>query len=323
MNIGFVLAPRFTMTALAGFLDALRLAADDGDRSRQINCQWTIFGDEASNIRSSAGLAVIPWEPMSAPGRFDYIAVVGGLIHGGQKVLPGTNSFLRAAARAGVPLIGLCTGSFILARAGLLDGYEVCVSWFHRKEFEAEFPSLRVQSSRMFTLDRDRITCAGGTSVVHLAAHLIEKHCSRTDALKSLRIILEEQPLPSGAWQPEAIVTRQARDDLVRRAMLTIEQDIAAQIRLGDLAESLGSGLRQLERRFIADIGISLRDYRLHLRLGLAKRMLENTDGSITSIGLDCGFADTSYFSRAFARHVGMPPSAFRRQARSVPVQTS
>src|SRR3546814_2250752 len=82
---------------------------------------------------------------------------------------------------------------FILARAGLLDGYQICVSWFHIGEFKDEFPSLRAESSRMFVIDRDRLTCAGGTSVVHMASHLIEKHCGRAQALKSLRIMIEHQ----------------------------------------------------------------------------------------------------------------------------------
>jgi transcriptional regulator GlxA family with amidase domain len=129
--------------------------------------------------------------------------VVGGLLHGGQKVVPGTQAFLREAARAGVGLVGLCTGSFVLARAGLLDGYLSCVSWFHREDFQAEFPELRLVANRMLVDDRDRMTCAGGTSVVHLAAHLIERHCGRALAGKSLRILIEDQPLPSNTPQPD------------------------------------------------------------------------------------------------------------------------
>src|SRR5262249_3325123 len=148
---------------------------DDGDRSRQIDCSWEVLGNEDELIVSSCGVHVKPWGEMSNPARFDYIVVVGGIMHGGQKVIRGTNTFLRSAARAGVPLIGLCTGPFVLARAGLLKGYEACVSWFHKEEFADEFPDHSVNSSRLFIVDRDRITCAGGTSVVHLAAHLIER----------------------------------------------------------------------------------------------------------------------------------------------------
>src|SRR5918995_2653157 len=316
LRIGFVLAPRFTLTAFAGFVDALRLAADEADRSRQIDCEWTVLGHRERAIASSCGAAVQPWAPMTDPGKFDYIAVVGGLLHGGQTVQPGTYKFLQDAAHAGVAMIGLCTGSFILARAGLLKGYECSVSWFHRDDFLGEFPELNVQTNRMFVVDRDRLTCAGGTSVVHLAAHVIEKHFSASQAVKSLRILLENAPLPSNAWQPESVVTHRAHDSLVQQAMLTIEQNLAEPAPLSKLLRPLGVGARQIERRFIADIGIPPREYRLRLRLARAKWMLEHTDRPVPRIGLECGFADSSHFSRTFRNYFKAQPSRARRLAR-------
>ncbi len=314
LRVGFVLAPRFTLTAFSGFIDAIRLAADEGDRSRPIDCNWAVLANDDILIESSCAVAVKPSAPMVDPASFDYIAVVGGLLHGGQDVLPGTYSFLKSAARIGVPLVGLCTGSFILARAGLLDGYECCVSWLHSDEFALEFPHLRAQSNRMFIVDRDRLTCAGGTSVVHLAAHLIERSCSRAQAIKALRIMIEDQPLPSGAWQPEAIVTRQARDSLVRQAMLMVEQNLDEPRSLAKLATTLGISTRQIERRFMADVGISLREYRLRLRLSRARWMVAHTDRSMTEIGLECGFNDGSHFARFFKAHFGKSPSDHRRE---------
>ena len=316
LRVGFVLTPRFTLTAFAGFVDALRLAADDGDRSRPIACRWAVLGD-ATPIVSSCGAAIQPWDSMTEPERFDYVVVVGGLLHGGQKVLPGTHAFLRAAAKAGVGLVGLCTGSFVLARAGLMDGHVACVSWFHRDDFVHDFPRLQVITNRMFVVDGDRMTCAGGTSVVHLAAHLIARHCSRPLANKSLRILIEEQPLPSNTPQPESVVTRQARDGLVQRAMLLIEQSLSQPDSLGSIAEALGLSPRQLQRRFAGDVGITPREYRLRLRLGRARWMIEHTDLAITDIGLECGFSDGSHFSRAFTRHFEVAPSHLRRAARN------
>ncbi|HZM35994.1 MAG TPA: GlxA family transcriptional regulator [Burkholderiales bacterium] len=317
LRVGFVLTPAFTLTAFAGFIDALRLAADEGDRSRPIECEWTVLGDPGVAITSSCGASVRPWSAMEDPALFDYVVVVGGLLHGGQKLLPGTPAFLRAAAKAAVPLVGLCTGSFVLARTGLLDGYVTCVSWFHRLDFATQFPRLRFVTDRMFVVDRDRMTCAGGTSVVHLAAHLIEKHCGRALASKSLRIMIEDYPLPPDTPQPESVVTRQARDGLVRRAMLLIEQKLGQSDPLPELLAGLGIGVRQLERRFVADVGITPRDYRHQLRLARAKWMLEHTDISVTNIGLECGFGDGSHFSRAFSRRFSRSPLAIRRSQRS------
>lgn len=316
LRVGFVLAHRFTLTAFAGFVDALRLAADEGDRSRPLDCQWTVLGNSSSPVVSSCGATVQPWSEMESPERFDYIVVVGGLLHGGQSVAPGTHAFLRAAAHAGVPLVGVCTGSFVLARAGLLDGYVACVSWFHREDFEREFPRLKVISDRMFMVDRDRISCAGGTSVVHLAAHLIERHCGRAHAAKSLRILIEDQPLGCDAPQPESVITRQAGDGIVRQAMLLIEQRLAHPDLLGEISGELGISMRQLERRFVADVGITPREYRLKLRLARAKWMIEHTDVSVTDIGFECGFGNCSHFSRAFTSHFKTRPSSLRRSGR-------
>jgi transcriptional regulator GlxA family with amidase domain len=312
IRVGFVLTPRFTLTAFAGFVDALRLAADEGDRSRPIDCEWVVLGDTRAPVESSCGAAMQPWAAMENPEAFDYIVVVGGLLHGGQKVSPGTHAFLRAAARKGVALVGLCTGSFVLARAGLMKGYVACVSWYHREDFAREFPDLRLISNQLFVVDRDRMTCAGGTSVVHLAAFLIEKHCGRAQASKSLRILIEDQPLPSRTLQPESVVSRQGQDSMVRRAMLLIEQKLAHPDPLLEISAALGMSLRQLERRFIADVGVTPRNYRMHLRLERAKWMIEHTDISVTDVGLECGFGDCSHFSRAFSSHFKTSPSRLR-----------
>jgi transcriptional regulator GlxA family with amidase domain len=204
----------------------------------------------------------------------------------------------------------------VLARAGLLDGYVSCVSWFHRDDFTREFPKLRLVSNRVFVVDRDRLTCAGGTRVVHLAAHLIEKHCGRAHATKSLRIMIEDQPFPASTPQPEAVVTQPARDGLVRRAMLLIEQKLAQPESIASVATVLGIGSRQLQRRFLSDVGMTPSAYRLALRMARAAWMVRHTDLALTDVGLECGFGDCSHFSRAFTHHFRVPPYKYRQMSR-------
>jgi len=319
LRVGFVLTPRFTLTAFAGFIDALRLAADEGDRSRQISCEWAVLGTPGEPIFASCGAVVVPQQRIENPERFDYVVVVGGLLHGGQKVPAEIYAFLRRAANVGVALIGLCTGTFVLARAGLLDGYVSCVSWFHRDDFIREFPKLRLVSNRVFVVDRNRLTCAGGTRVVHLAAHLIEKHCGRAHATKSLRIMIEDQPFPASMPQPEAVVTQPARDGLVRRAMLLIEQKLAQPESIANIASVLGIGTRQLQRRFLSDVGMTPRAYRLALRMARAAWMVRHTDLALTDVGLECGFGDCSHFSRAFTHHFRVAPYKYRQMSRTQP----
>lgn len=314
LRVAFLLVPRFTLTAYAGFVDALRLAADEGDRSRPRLIRWAVLGSEP--VTSSCGTAVLPTAELEDPSQWDCVVVVGGLLHGGQVVPAPVTRFLREAAALGRPLVGLCTGSFVLARAGLLEGHAACVSWFHRADFEAEFPHHLVISNRMFVVDRERLTCAGGTSVVHLAAHLIEQALDRASATKALRIMIEDQPLPATALQPEEVLTERATDPLVRKAMLMLEQRLHEPLAVDTLCGPLGVGRRQLERRFRLDVGLSPAGYRLQLRLQRARWLLVNTDLDVAAVGLECGFADAGHFARAVRRSFGQGPRALRLAGR-------
>ena len=314
LRVGFVLTPRFTLTAYAGFVDALRLAADDGDRSRQRRIRWAVLGQEP--VVASCGTPVLPTAPLDDVAAWDVVVVVGGLLHGGQKVPPSVSAFLRRAAAAGRRLVGLCTGSFVLARTGLLDGHLACVSWLHREDFEAEFPALRVVSNRMFVVDRERLTCAGGTGVVHLAAHLIEQALDRASATKALRILIEDQPLPPTALQPEEVLTERATDPLVRKAMLMLEQRLHEPLAMPALCEQLGLGRRQLERRFQRDVGLSPATYRLRLRQERARWLLVHTDLEVGTVGFECGFPDAAHFARAMRQAYGASPRQLRLAGR-------
>lgn len=312
LRVGFILTPRFTLTAFAGFIDALRLAADEGDRSRPLLCRWDVLGHQDSPILSSCGVGVLPTAPLTSPETYDYLVVVGGLLHGGQQVPARLYAALREAASKGVKLVGLCTGSFVLARAGLLDGYLACVSWFHRGDFIDEFPHCRVLSNQMFVVDRDRLTCAGGTSVVHLAAHVIEKAVGRARAAKALRIMIQEQPLPSRTLQPEAVMSELSTDSVVHKAMLALEQQMQSSLPIEQLCQSLGIGRRQLERRFKNDVGLGPSEYRQKLRIERARWLLEHTDLNVTEIAFECGFQDSAHFSRTVKKALGASPRRWR-----------
>src|SRR5260370_3346664 len=122
LRVGFLLTPRFTLTAFAGFIDALRLAADEGDRSRPQRCRWGVLGTEGTPILSSCGTGVLPTAPYGSPEAYDYLVVVGGLLHGGQNVPVRFYSLLHETAAAELQLGGLGAGLFVVAPPGLLHG---------------------------------------------------------------------------------------------------------------------------------------------------------------------------------------------------------
>lgn len=318
LRVGFLLMPRFTLVAFAGFADALRLAADEGDRSRQKLCTWSILSADDEPVVASCGAVIKPTASMGSPQDFDCLVVVGGLLHGGQKVPRNVYTYLQEAAALGVKLVGLCTGSFVLARAGLLEGYLACVSWYHREEFVAEFPHCHVVSNQMFVVDRDRLTCAGGTSVVHLAAHLIERSIGRASAVKALRIMIEENPMPARTLQPEEVISERSTDTLVHKAMLLLEQQLQSAAPVDEVCASLGLGRRQLERRFMSDIGLSPAQYRQKLRMQRAQWLLQNTDLDVVEIGLECGFQNGSHFARVVRQALGRSPRELRAAGKSI-----
>jgi len=98
LSVGFILLPHFTLLPFAAFVDALRLAADEGDQSRQILCKWTVMGSQLNNITSSCGITVQPWVSFRDPSEFDYVVVVGGLTHKGSVVSSSLINYLQLAA---------------------------------------------------------------------------------------------------------------------------------------------------------------------------------------------------------------------------------
>jgi transcriptional regulator GlxA family with amidase domain len=283
------------------------------------------MGERAEPITASCGVAITPFEPYRDPDDFDYVVVVGGLLRRREgngnvaydRAAANVADYLRTAAARKRVLIGLGTGTFILARAGVMDGYRSCVSWYHLNDFRCEFPQLTAVADRLYLVDRDRITCAGGIGVVDLAARLIEQHCGRSAALKSLRMILADAPRLSASPQPDPVVDRPIADPRVRQAILAIEQNLGNPPSVEALAGAVGVSARQLERAFNVETGMSVMAFSRDLRLKYAQWLLGHSEWTIAAIAQECGFADSSHFGRLFRRHIGLSPSSVRRGAAS------
>lgn len=315
LSVGFVLLPNFTLCAFANFIDVLRLAADEGDRSRQIKCKWEVLGDQRSPVRSSCGILIHPTAGYDDPARFDYIVVVGGLVGGLARRNETVDAYLKGAARQGIALVGLCTGSLALHRAGLMEGYECCVSWYHHDDFLAQFEGLRPVSDQIFVVDRDRLTCSGGASSAHLAAFLVERHIGRAPATKSLHIMMIDEAALGHTPQPAGALEIRSKDPLVRRALQLMVEHVDVPLEIADIARRLKSGKKMLERHFIAALGRPPHAVYLDVRLDHAERLLKSSGRSVASIAAECGFCDASHLSRMLKRKTGMTPLTLRSAA--------
>ncbi|AZO03803.1 GlxA family transcriptional regulator [Mesorhizobium sp. M7A.F.Ca.CA.001.09.2.1] len=313
LSVGFLLLHRFTLGAFANFVDVLRLAADDGDRSRPIRCQWRIISPDMSPILSSCGVAISPHERIGDLRRFDYLVVVGGVLEE-ETLLVDTrfDDHLRHAAEAGIPLVGLCTGSFVLRRAGLMNGYKCCVSWFHNSDFLRLFDGLQAVSDQIYVVDRDRLTCSGGASAAHLAAFLVERHLGKALAAKSLRIMMFNEAAKGETAQPTGRLEVVVRDEVLKRAVLLMQHHLEVPLTIARLAGKLKLSRRLIERRFRSELRTSPQAIYTQIRLDHARHLLQRTPKSISIIAVECGFCDGSHLSRVFRSYYHKTPQDFR-----------
>ncbi|WP_182084146.1 GlxA family transcriptional regulator [Aureimonas sp. ME7] len=314
LSVGFILAKRFTLCAFANFVDVLRLAADEGDRSRPILCNWSVLSDTMCAIPSSSAVSVQPNERLGDPTRFDYIVVVGGVMDDLTGLGAPYAAYLKRAAAAGIPLIGLCTGGFLLHKAGLMQGYRCCVSWFHHADFLEQFDGLHPVSDQIFIDDGDRLTCSGGASSAHLAAYLVERHVGRAQASKSLHIMIIDDAMRPEKPQPGVSMDISTRDPMVMRALLLMQQNIDTPLSVAELARRMGHSKRQLERHFRSALGDSPQAAFLQIRLTFARHLIETTDKLVSAVAVECGFCDSSHLSRMFRQRFGSTPQEIRRR---------
>jgi transcriptional regulator GlxA family with amidase domain len=315
LKIGFLLARNFTLSAFSLFVDTLRLGSDQRDNSGRIACDWLVMSVDKHFVTSSSGVPVPPNASLKPPAEFDYIVVVGGRINEKIEALDSAAvSYVVNAAHAGVPVIGLCTGSFILAEAGLLQGKKACVSWLHHGEFRERFPDISVTSHELFVEDGNVITCAGGSSAADLAAFLLNRHVGEFAEKNALEILQIARRRDANEMQPRNPIGQGSIDDArVEKALLTMEQHIEDLLDIEDIASQSGLSRRQLERSFRAAVGTSPASAYLIVRLDAAMRLVKTTKIPLAEIAIRAGFQNSSHFIRKFRERFEAPPATVRK----------
>ena len=273
------------------------------------------MGSNTNPVRSSCGASIEHWEGFGDPTRFDYVVVVGGLLRD-DATDPRLIGYLRAAAASSVKIVGICTGVFAMAEAGLMSDHRCCVHGYHLADFEERFPDVKTVSDQLFVVDRDRITCAGGVAAIDLAGFLLERDCGVSRSRKILPHLLVDQLRP--AEHPQLLLIDDyftVYDHRVRAAVFLMQQRIGNPLPGADLARRVGVPTRQLERGFQRAFEMSPSAFFRLMRLRRARWLVLHTALSITQISIDCGFADTAHLTRSFKREFGRLPSELRRCA--------
>ncbi len=245
-------------------------------------------------------------------GRLDFLFVCGGLdvrLSSDKRVI----DWLRSLARRHVTLGGLCTGSYLLARARLLDGYSATIHWENISGMREEFP--RIDSTdELFVIDRERITCSGGIAPLDMMLTLISQQCGIELAAAVSEEFIHERIRNFNDHQrdPLKLYIGVGNPKLIEAARL-MEANIEEPMSLDEVAYYIGVSRRQLERLFKRYLNVVPTRYYLQLRLTRARRYLLQTSRSIAEIAVACGFVSAPHFSRCYRELFGRTPSDERR----------
>ncbi|MFK0166371.1 GlxA family transcriptional regulator [Rhizobium sp. NPDC090279] len=313
LKVGFVLARSFTLSAFALFVDTLRLASDEADRSGRVLADWQVLGSTRHLITSSCGVQIAPTSDFVDPKEFHYIVVVGGLLNSDTAIDTQTSDYLKKAAIQKVPLIGVCTGTFILAHLGLMKSHQTCVSWLHYQAYRERFPDNPVRSDRLFNLDRNRGSCAGGSSAADMAAYLVRRHISKDAERNALEVLQIERARSEFDIQTRKPLAIQCEDPRLKAVLITMESHIEDVVPMEELAASVGLSRRQLERLFMEEMKASPGAVYTRVRMERARQLVLQTQAPLIEIALEVGFDSASHFARLFRRLFGQSPTELRR----------
>ena len=262
-------------------------------------------------VQSSGAAQVTPQAVVGDALEIDYLFVVAGgdpLSFNNRRVL----NWLGRLARSGVCMGGVSGGPVLLAKAGLMMGRRMTVHWEHAAALAEISPHLLIERT-LYVIDRDRVTCAGGTAPMDLMHALIAQHHGETFAQRVSDWFMHTDIRPSVGPQRSGLVERVGSTNAaILDAVKVMENNIAEPVPLGRLAASAGISPRQLNRLFRDRLGRSTMQYYRQLRLDKARNLLKNSPLSLTEIGLATGFANSAHFSRLFAEYFGKPPSSLR-----------
>jgi AraC family transcriptional regulator, glycine betaine-responsive activator len=305
----FLTLPNYSLIAVANALEPLRMA------NRLVGSEvyeWSIISMDGNAADASSGLRLSPTGALEKLGAVDILFVCGG-INVREAVSAALLTALRRLADRRVPLGALCTGGYALARAGLLDNFRATIHWENLSALREEFPRVRI-SDQLFTIDRDRFTCSGGTAPLDLMLNLIQiKLGSRISQLVSEQFIVDRVRTDTDRqYIPLRAQIGLSHRGLIRVAQL-MEENIEKPLSLEKIAKATGLSRRQIERLFKRDLNCVPKRYYLEMRLRRARELLLQTAMPIMDITAACGFQSPPHFSKCYRHQFGHPPSAERK----------
>lgn len=306
-RVGILALPGFALMSYACSVEPLRAANLLAGRTLY---EVTHFG--AASVPSSGAAVVETALPVGSKADLDLLLVVAGGDPFAYRE-PVMLDWLAAMARRGVRIGGVSGGAVVLARAGLLDGYRATVHWEHAAALSEAHPDLWIEK-RLYLIDRNRLTCGGGTAPLDLMHALIVEHHGHGFARLVSDWFLHTEIRGAAAPQRGGLSERLgSHSPHVVAAVAAMESHVADPLTLPQLALVVGVTPRHLTRLFNDVLGQGVMAFYRALRLDVAKRMVQQSPMPLTEIAAATGFANAAHFSNAYKDLYGVRPRADRR----------
>jgi transcriptional regulator GlxA family with amidase domain len=309
-RFGFLTLPSYSMIACVNAIEALRMA---NHVTQTEAYRWSVLTLDGAPATASNGLTLGAARLDQAEG-LDCVFVCGGLDvrHATSRPLAAA---LRGLSHRGLALGALCTGTFALAEAGLLNGYRCAIHWENLSAIREEFPGIDFVED-IYAIDRDRLTCTGGIAPLDMMLTLIGmRHGAGVAGRVSAQFIVERSRAGAERQPISALPPGARGHPKLEAAIRLLEARGDRPASVADIAQGVELSVRQVERLFRHHLGQSPAAFALQLRLNRAQRLLRQTSMPIVAISAACGFSSSAHFSSAYSRHFSRSPRAERAPA--------
>jgi transcriptional regulator GlxA family with amidase domain len=310
-RLAFVIFPRFQLLDAAGPIAAFEIA----ERLRPGSYAPQVLAPDGGGVTSTSGVAMLA--EALAEGPFDTIVVAGGEGTRDWDHNQGLLAWLRREAPRARRVASVCSGAFLLAEAGLLDGRRATTHWGNTDGFARRYPRVDLQPDRIFTRDGDVWTSAGITAGIDLALALVEDDLGVKVARRTAQQLVVHHRRPGGQSQFSALLDSGGVHGRFAELMDWVRERLGEPLSVERLADEAAMSPRHFARAFRAETGLTPAKAVERLRLEAARLRVETSGEPIDRVAEAVGFGDPERMRRAFLRAFGQPPQAIRRSARA------
>jgi transcriptional regulator GlxA family with amidase domain len=242
------------------------------------------------------------------------VPTIGGPIQQALDNNPELISLLNKADQAGWTIAGNCTGNFLLAEAGILDGKSATTHWGFATEFQQRYPQINLQADQLITRDANIFCAGGGIAWFDLGLHIIERNVDFETAMQTAKAFVIDYRRDSQLSYSLMRIAKPHQDEMVRSVQAKIEKDCTTALSIEALAVEHNVSQRTLIRRFNSALGMPPNTYLQSVRIEHARKMLEESDFNIDTIMNNIGYEDSSSFRRLFKKKTGLTPTEYRNR---------